>query len=98
MYRKGTTLLWKRISNPRNGKKQSTIVPLYEDMTNLEFFERHSEVLSMETAPEYNWPENTTFPDFVLSQLGISSGCDTLRDINKESEHLYAFEIELNML
>lgn len=84
IYRKGTTLLWKRINNPRNGKKQSTVVPLYEDMTNPEFFERHTEVLSMESGPEYKWPDNNPFPDFVLSQLGITSNSDNLSDINKK--------------
>lgn len=73
MFRKGTILVRKRIRNPRNGKQQLTIIPLHEDMTSPEFFERHSEVLNAESGKEYIWPKGTPLPDFVLSQLGISA-------------------------
>lgn len=74
MYRKGTILLRKRILNPRNGKTKLIIIPLHEDMTNPEFFERHSEVLSMESGKEYTWQQGTVYPDFVMSQLNIPYG------------------------
>lgn len=72
MYRKGTILLRKRITNPRNGKQQLTIIPLYEDMTNPDFFKRHSEILSAGSGKEYHWPENASLPDIVASQFGIN--------------------------
>lgn len=73
MFKKGTILLRKRILNPRNGKEQLIILPLHEDMTNAQFFERHSEILCAESGKEYTWPEETPLPDLVLSQLGIVS-------------------------
>lgn len=85
MYRKGTILLRKRISNPRNGKKQLTIIPLHEDMTNPDFFVKHSEILCCESGKEYEWPQSTPYPDFVVSQLGISICEDTSSEIKNQS-------------
>lgn len=73
MFRKGSILLRKRITNPRNGRKQTVIFPLHEDMTNPQFFEKHPEILSSKCELDFRWPEDLSFPDLVLSQLGLEN-------------------------
>lgn len=72
MYRKGTILIRKRVKSPKHGKNRLVILPLHEDMIQDTFWEKNKEILEIKTAPNYDWPDDTSFPDLVLDQLHIN--------------------------
>lgn len=69
MYKKGTTLVRKRIKHPTHGKMRQVILPLHEDMIQDDFWRRNDEILSMKSSKVYEWPEDSALPELVLLQL-----------------------------
>lgn len=72
MYRKGTTLLRKRIKHPKHQNLRQVVIPFYRDMISSSFWESNPEILSVETAGVYEWPIDEKLPDLVLPQLHLN--------------------------
>nr|XP_023015557.1 probable tRNA(His) guanylyltransferase [Leptinotarsa decemlineata] len=73
MFKKGTILLWKRVKHPQHGRLKQVIIPLHEDLIQDSFWNRNSEILSIKTCGEYEWPENSKLPELVLKQLHLKN-------------------------
>lgn len=71
MYRKGTILLRKRINIPNDSRCHTIVIPLYEDVIQPKFWERHLELLAMKPGNVYEWPEDSPLPKLVISQLNL---------------------------
>lgn len=71
IYKKGTTLLRKRIKNPRNEKMRQVVLPLHIDMIQDKFWSDNHEILDITTPGVYEWPVDKDLPKEVLIQLHI---------------------------
>ncbi|KAK4879237.1 hypothetical protein RN001_007383 [Aquatica leii] len=83
MFRKGTILLRKKITNPNNDKLRQVIFPLHEDLVHNKFWAKHSEILTNNVNKFYNH-EYEELPDLVKLQLNVVSDIeeDNLDQIN----------------
>lgn len=79
MYRKGTTLLRKKIRHPTHGKMRLVVLPLHVDMIQDSFWLENPEILGITSPYVYEWPESVSLPKLVLKQLYI-------KDIKTEKE------------
>ncbi|KAK3912364.1 putative tRNA(His) guanylyltransferase [Frankliniella fusca] len=76
MFRKGTTLLRKKIHcPPPDGKLKQVIMPLHSDMFSDAFWEEHHEILGCTSAPIYTGP----IPDTLTELSNLN-----LRDVSGE--------------
>lgn len=73
MFRKGTTLLRKRIKNPVHNKLRTVILPLHVDIIQDDFWLNNHELLAMKPPQVYEWPKEMPLPDVVLQQLHLYS-------------------------
>ncbi|KAF5269234.1 hypothetical protein FQR65_LT02535 [Abscondita terminalis] len=70
IFRKGTILLRKKVTNPYNDKLRQVIFPLYEDLVQNEFWIRHSELLNNKVNKFYDH-KCEPLPELVELQLNI---------------------------
>lgn len=71
MFKKGTTLLRKRVKNPKTGKHKQVILPLHIDLISAKFWEDHSEILAIKSAGDYEFEADVVMPELVKKQLHI---------------------------
>lgn len=71
LYRKGTTLLRKKIKSPKHGKIRQVIIPFHIDMIQDRFWDDNKELLEMKAPGVFDWPEGQPLPDLVQEQLHL---------------------------
>lgn len=92
MYRKGTTLLRKRIKHPLHGKMRQVILPLHTDMIQEKFWQENKEILELGSSSTYDFPEGEVLPEIVLQQLHMNLISDM--DVNDAANQLEELEVK----
>lgn len=85
MFRKGSTLLKKKVKHPNNGKLRTVIVPLHVDMIQDCFWLTNQEILGIKSPNVYKFPEDVPLPELVLQQLHLfkpQDKDDLVEDLN----------------
>lgn len=68
MYKKGTILLRKRLTDLRSNKSKVVIIPIHQDFIKEAFWEENPEILGMLKPGTCTWPVDKELPDLVLEQ------------------------------
>lgn len=73
IYKKGTTLLRKRLQHPKHGKYRVVVMPFHEDLIQDSFWQKHKEILNAECPNNYELCEEDIIPELVSFQLHITT-------------------------